>query len=715
MGTGWRRREWLIAAACFYVPYTLLFTAFFTDVSGFGSGMWESLDYWLGQQEVQRGEQPEFYYLMFFPLYEYLALTLAGPALLFYCLRGGRASWLLTAISAAGLLVFFGADSFGGGTPIKVIGFMGLPVAALALFTGVRARMFERFLVFWLVASLVAYSSVGEKMPWLMVHTALPAIVLAGYAGGRLIEATRAVAESRRRSLARDVAVRLAALTTGVILIVLTGLTIRTGTMAAIDHGDVPREFLIYTQTSPDVRDIATRIDRLAILSGEGRNLRIQLDQSFAWPWAWYLRDYDDSYLQIDGEFDPEPGAIVIMASQNEIYAAPFANRYRPAEPFVLSAFFPEEGYRRVERRANLAEALGDFGKDLRRWKTWERWGDYFWSRDVTPRVAFEGRLYLPLEYAALDLGPAQPRSAVTDRPDIQPGADVEGRFIIGNLGCEPGEMTSPLGVETDGAGNILVVDSGNHRIQKFDASGTSLAMVGGQGTDPGQFNQPSDLALDAAGNVYVTDTWNHRIQKLGPDLAPLATWGKATRDLVNPGDDEMWGPRGIAVDPEGGILVTDSGTHRVRRFAADGTPIASFGSRGKGPGQFEEPVGIATGSDGAIYVADAGNARIQKFDKAFTFVAEFPVGAWVDRDRRNKPHVEVLPDGRLLATTGPQERILLIDQTGRTTADLDTVADVPLFFPGGIAYDAKRAFVYVTDGLAGHVRRFPFSDFALR
>ena len=52
--------------------------------------------------------------------------------------------------------------------------------------------MFERFLVFWLVASLVAYSFVGEKMPWLMVHMALPAIVLAGYAGGRLIEATRA-------------------------------------------------------------------------------------------------------------------------------------------------------------------------------------------------------------------------------------------------------------------------------------------------------------------------------------------------------------------------------------------------------------------------------------------------------------------------------------------------------------------------------------------
>ena len=58
VGIGWRRREWLIAAACFYVPYTLLFTAFFTDVSGFGSGMWESLDYWLGQQKCSAEDSP---------------------------------------------------------------------------------------------------------------------------------------------------------------------------------------------------------------------------------------------------------------------------------------------------------------------------------------------------------------------------------------------------------------------------------------------------------------------------------------------------------------------------------------------------------------------------------------------------------------------------------------------------------------------------------
>ena len=112
VGVAWNRRIWLTAAVCFYVPYTLLFTAFLTDIEGFGSGIWESLDYWLAQNEVQRANQPEFYYLMFWPAYEYLALAFAGPALLYFMLRGGLRSWLMTATAVVALLFFFGGDSF---------------------------------------------------------------------------------------------------------------------------------------------------------------------------------------------------------------------------------------------------------------------------------------------------------------------------------------------------------------------------------------------------------------------------------------------------------------------------------------------------------------------------------------------------------------------------------------------------------------------------
>jgi hypothetical protein len=52
---------------------------------------------------------------------------------------------------------------------------------------------------------------------------------------------------------------------------------------------------LIYTQTSPDIPDLMADINRLAEATGKGHDLRIAVDSrdSYAWPWAWYLRDYN--------------------------------------------------------------------------------------------------------------------------------------------------------------------------------------------------------------------------------------------------------------------------------------------------------------------------------------------------------------------------------------------------------------------------------------
>ncbi|HYM15616.1 MAG TPA: flippase activity-associated protein Agl23, partial [Dehalococcoidia bacterium] len=58
LGMLWKPRTWLIAAACFWVPYVLLYTTFFTNMPGFFSGIWGSMDYWISQQDVRRGNQP---------------------------------------------------------------------------------------------------------------------------------------------------------------------------------------------------------------------------------------------------------------------------------------------------------------------------------------------------------------------------------------------------------------------------------------------------------------------------------------------------------------------------------------------------------------------------------------------------------------------------------------------------------------------------------
>ena len=53
--------------------------------------------------------------------------------------------------------------------------------------------------------------------------------------------------------------------------------------------------------------------------------------------------------------------------------------------------------------------------------------------------------------------------------------------FVLtwGSFGSGNGQFESPVGVATDGSGNVYVADTGNNRIQKFDASGTFLTTWG--------------------------------------------------------------------------------------------------------------------------------------------------------------------------------------------------------------------------------------------
>lgn len=99
-----------------------------------------------------------------------------------------------------------------------------------------------------------------------------------------------------------------------------------------------------------------------------------------------------------------------------------------------------------------------------------------------------------------------------------------------------------PLGIAVDQKGYIYIVDSSNHRIQKFTSDGQFVATWGTLGTGDGEFKEPRGIAVDNSGFVYVTDMGNnHRLQKFtvnGQFVAILGSIGSGERHSPSMGSD---------------------------------------------------------------------------------------------------------------------------------------------------------------------------------
>jgi DNA-binding beta-propeller fold protein YncE len=279
--------------------------------------------------------------------------------------------------------------------------------------------------------------------------------------------------------------------------------------------------------------------------------------------------------------------------------------------------------------------------------------------------------------------------------------------------------------------GRIVVADSGNHRIQVFDAQGNFLMMWGsscdlyaeGQpgcidpdGDGPlqlgdGQFHEPWGVAVDGQGHIYVADTWNHRIQKFSSEGKFLKKWGFFASTGGQLGEPiGMWGPRAIIVDAQGNLYVTDTGNKRVQKFDPEGNFLGQWGGGGVIEGYMDEPVGLAMDAQGNFYVADTWNRRIQKFDINFTFVKAWPIAGWESQSIVNKPYLAVDREAGLVYATDPEGyRVLVFDTEGNFRAAFGQYGsdEKSLALPNGIAVDAQ-GYIYVADADNHRIVVFP-------
>ena len=214
-------------------------------------------------------------------------------------------------------------------------------------------------------------------------------------------------------------------------------------------------------------------------------------------------------------------------------------------------------------------------------------------------------------------------------------------RQFGGQDGKKPGQFALPDGIGVDNAGNVLVADSQNNRIQRFDYRGRVLPFPafakGPWSQAPGKFKLPYDVDFDGLGNIFVADTQNHRIQKFTPQGKFVRMWGRNGGDgTPGVGPGEMDQPRGLATDPFGNVWVADHENARVLKFDNDGRLLLQLGanggdgSYGEGVGEFNSPRGICSDPQGFIYVADDVNHRIVKLRNdtgQFVWVAGKPGG----------------------------------------------------------------------------------------
>lgn len=216
--------------------------------------------------------------------------------------------------------------------------------------------------------------------------------------------------------------------------------------------------------------------------------------------------------------------------------------------------------------------------------------------------------------------------------------------------------MSNPAGLALSPSGALLVVDSGNNRVLRFDApltSSTANAVLGQPDLTQGWVNWPDDRGLQfpsqvavdpVTKHVYVADTNNHRVlgwtdystlvdgQQAAVIIGQPDIYGTSCNQgrLTGPTDATLCRPRGLAVDATGNLYVADTENNRVVRFPSPFTATggqradliygqATSTSRGCTSGNpavtsLCGPRAVAVAPSGDLFVADTNDHRVLRF-----------------------------------------------------------------------------------------------------
>jgi len=727
------RRVLTGALVLFAVAALALFSLLFTDLVDTPRTIGSVFGEWWGTLLTAKRNEPWFYYLMIAFIYEAfigvaaiialvviarmkaprpLAVSLAviwqAMAVLLFSLSGGKspeaAMMILLPLAVIGGIAFeWLATQLAGGWFWRE---RAWAVGVGAFVTVVAAVQFLRQIK-------VADRSTG----WVATIFALVVLLcVVGYI-------TATLAASQRPADTRTVLVAS--------LVLLTGLIgVRAMSDVTFANPDDPHELLVGTRTAASLTPLVERIRRISVdltrdpqyrtfdpqkgdranITG-GNALAVSADSSAVWPLQWYLRDFPNFIVQ--------DAATAVKNRPNGPDGTPLPQLVVTQQALVgpqLPGYVPQNyAYTVSHPDSYRTETLGDILGGLVRWKEWGNRITYFLSRrTVQSPVTANLTVYYSDEVAKRIFyvgggGAANSSSGVP--------TTVANLFDRAGKGKGAGQFMAPRGIAIGPDGTIAIVDQLNYRVQQFDANGAFLRQFGGAGTTPDKFGNlkgfafgPTGITTAPDGTLFVADTWNHRVSVFSSTGQPLRQWGA----FFNGQDDaaslpahpsDFYGPRGIAVGPDGLVYVTDGGNGRLSVFKQDGTWVRTIGSRGTGPGQLLDCIGVAVKADGTIAVADPDNGRVQLFAANGTFLSSVPVMEW-GATRGQEPYLVWLPNGNLLVPVPLGNKLYEITPAGQIVRTL-TGNPGDLRRPVAIALLADGSGALVLNDETGTVVRF--------
>ena len=760
IGLTWNWKRWLLASAIFHILFAFFFTSVFTNIAGLGTGMIYSLGYWLEQQGVRRGSQPQYYYLLLImPTYEFLPIIGTVSAMF----AGVTCFWKSRRIrlvelddhkrrqTKAELQVYFesvsraeqtrhtaateGAEaaneqpasadaSDAEPSPSGNIGEHVPPADKL------DRLPFLLLLAWWAILNLVGYSLAGEKMPWLGTHLTTPMILIsAWYFGGIFFRI------SKSRFLAR-----------GWIVLLLSPLFLVSlaQVLGAFIVGDPPFTGLAKVQLERTYAWLASLIIAISLgyviwrLARQSSWLHIRrvltvaifsllslLTFRVAWMASfinydlpteflvyahagpavkWVLEDIEEMSLRITDGLD-------LKFVYDDEVSWPYSWYFRnftdavfvggnPTVQNTEDAIFVVVG---AGHRGDVEPFLED--RYIRRdhMRMWWPMQEYF---GLTPR-----RIMNALDFSPENSAAAAMRKGIFDiwwARDYDQYAAATGKDF--SLTSWPVSDQMHVYIRKDFAAQIWEYGVGEGEVASTIPTEINPCAANWRlvppllDLDAGTGALVHPLALSVGnGKVYVADENANLVHVYSTEGQYLQAYGASA-------DYNLLRPNSVSVLPDDELLVVDTWNYRILHLDLQGQLLTSWGIAGEygfdAPVEpkdaFWGPRDVASNSAGAIFIADTGNKRIRVYsleDGAAVYLYDIGSGGSGPGQLDEPSGLALHADGRLFVADAWNRRISVFDGDGNFLTDFRVRGWYnQVFNRPYLALDDNSDTLYVTD-----------------